>query len=97
MSLHSAREGTRRALAHVPGSGAIAIALGVAAALGGTALYNRGQARRAERENTPVGCFLEVLRIIPGAGHMVDHAVPLEVAEAINRVASGRGRLQQVA
>jgi pimeloyl-ACP methyl ester carboxylesterase len=37
------------------------------------------------------------LRIVPGAGHMVHHAVPLEVAEAINRVASGRGRLQEVA
>jgi pimeloyl-ACP methyl ester carboxylesterase len=37
------------------------------------------------------------LRVVPGAGHMVHHAVPLEVAEAINRVASGRGRLQEVA
>jgi pimeloyl-ACP methyl ester carboxylesterase len=37
------------------------------------------------------------LRIVQGAGHMVHHAVPLEVAEAINQVASGRGRLQEVA
>jgi pimeloyl-ACP methyl ester carboxylesterase len=37
------------------------------------------------------------LRIVAGAGHMVHHAVPLEVAEAINRVASGRVRLQEVA
>jgi pimeloyl-ACP methyl ester carboxylesterase len=37
------------------------------------------------------------LRIVPGAGHMVHHAVPREVAEAIDRVASGRGRLQEVA
>ena len=37
------------------------------------------------------------LRIVPRAGHMLHHAVPLEVAEAINRVASGRGRLQEVA
>ena len=37
------------------------------------------------------------LRIVPGVGHMVHHAIPLEVAEAINRVASGRGRLQEVA
>ena len=47
-------------LAHAPGPGAITIALGVAAALGGAALYNRAQARRAERDNPPVGCFLEV-------------------------------------
>ena len=32
------------------------------------------------------------LRIVPGAGHMVHHAVPREVAEAINRVASGHER-----
>jgi hypothetical protein len=44
----------------VPGSGAITVALGVAAALGGAALYNRAQARRAERDNPPVGRFLEV-------------------------------------
>ncbi len=37
------------------------------------------------------------LRIAPGAGHMVHHAAPLEVAEAIDRVASGRGRLHEVA
>ena len=37
------------------------------------------------------------LRILPGAGHMVHHAFPLEVAEAINRVVSGHGRLQEVA
>ena len=37
------------------------------------------------------------LRIVPGAGHMVHHAVPLEVAEAINRVSSDRARLQEVA
>ena len=37
------------------------------------------------------------LRIVPGAGHMVHHAVPLEMAEAINRVASGGGQLQEVA
>ena len=29
------------------------------------------------------------LLIVPGAGHMVHHAVPLKVAEAIDRVASG--------
>jgi pimeloyl-ACP methyl ester carboxylesterase len=40
---------------------------------------------------------LSVLRIIPGAGHMVHHAVPLEVAEAINQVASSRARVQEVA
>ncbi len=60
MNLHSARDATRRALAPVPGPSAITIALGVAAALGGAALYNRAQARRAERENPPVGRFLEV-------------------------------------
>ena len=60
MKLHSARDATRRALAPVPGPGAITIALGVAAALGGAALYNRAQARRAERDNPPVGRFLEV-------------------------------------
>ena len=60
MNLHSARDPTRRALAHAPGPGAITIALGVAAALGGAALYNRAQARRAERDNPPVGRFLEV-------------------------------------
>jgi pimeloyl-ACP methyl ester carboxylesterase len=60
MNLHSARDATRRALAHVPRPGAITIALGVAAALGGAALYNRAQARRAERDNPPVGRFLEV-------------------------------------
>ena len=60
MNLHSARAATRRALAHVPRPGAITIALGVAAALGGAALYNRAQARRAERDNPPVGRFLEV-------------------------------------
>jgi pimeloyl-ACP methyl ester carboxylesterase len=37
------------------------------------------------------------LRIVPQAGHMVHHAVPLEVAQAINQVASDRGRLQEVA
>jgi len=37
------------------------------------------------------------LRIVPRAGHMLHHAVPLEVAEAIARVVSGRGRLQEVA
>ena len=37
------------------------------------------------------------LRIVSGAGHMVHHAVPLEVAEAIDRVASGHARLQEVA
>ena len=37
------------------------------------------------------------LRIVPGAGHMVHHAVPREVVEAINRVAFSRGRLQEVA
>jgi pimeloyl-ACP methyl ester carboxylesterase len=37
------------------------------------------------------------LRTVSGAGHMVHHAVPLEMAEAINRVASGRAPLQEVA
>jgi pimeloyl-ACP methyl ester carboxylesterase len=37
------------------------------------------------------------LRIVPGAGHMVHHAAPREVVKAINRVASGHGRLQEVA
>src|SRR5688572_17142359 len=60
MTLHSARDATRRALAPVPRPGAITIALGVAAALGGAALYNRAQARRAERDNPPVGRFLEL-------------------------------------
>ena len=60
MNLPPARDATRRALARVPGPGAITIALGVAAALGGAALYNRAQARRAERDNPPVGRFLEV-------------------------------------
>jgi pimeloyl-ACP methyl ester carboxylesterase len=60
MNLHSARDATPRALAHVPRPSAITIALGVAAALGGAALYNRAQARRAERDNPPVGRFLEV-------------------------------------
>ena len=60
MSMPSARVATRRALAHAPRPGAITIALGVAAALGGAALYNRVQARRAERDNPPVGRFLEV-------------------------------------
>ena len=60
MNLHSARDATRRALAHAPRPGAITIALGVAAALGGAALYNRAQARRAERDNPPVGRFLEL-------------------------------------
>ena len=60
MNLRSARDATQRALAHVPRPGAIAITLGVAAALGGAALYNRAQARRAERDNPPVGRFLEL-------------------------------------
>jgi pimeloyl-ACP methyl ester carboxylesterase len=37
------------------------------------------------------------LRVVPGAGHMVHYAVPLEVVEAINQVASGCERLQSVA
>jgi len=60
MNMRSARDATRRALAHAPRPGAITIALGVAAALGGAALYNRAQARRAERDNPPVGRFLEL-------------------------------------
>lgn len=60
MSMRSARVATRRALAHAPRPGTMAIALGVAAALGGAALYNRAQARRAERDNPPVGRFLEL-------------------------------------
>jgi pimeloyl-ACP methyl ester carboxylesterase len=35
------------------------------------------------------------LRIVRGAGHMVHHAVPLEVAEVIDRVAFGRGSLEE--
>ena len=60
MNLRSARDVTRRALDHAPRPGAITIALGVAAALGGAALYNRAQARRAERDNPAVGRFLEL-------------------------------------
>lgn len=60
MSMRSARVATRRALAHAPRPGTMAITLGVAAALGGAALYNRAQARRAERDNPPVGRFLEL-------------------------------------
>jgi pimeloyl-ACP methyl ester carboxylesterase len=37
------------------------------------------------------------LRTVSGAGHMVHHAVPLRVAEAIDRVASVHARLQEVA
>jgi pimeloyl-ACP methyl ester carboxylesterase len=37
------------------------------------------------------------LRAVPGAGHMVHHAVPLEVVESVNRVASSGGQLQEVA
>jgi pimeloyl-ACP methyl ester carboxylesterase len=53
------RVSTRRTLANAPRPGAITIGLGIAAALAG-ALYNRSQARRAERENPPVGRFLRV-------------------------------------
>ena len=60
MNLRSARVSTRRALANAPRPGAITIALGVAAALAGAALYNRSQTRRAERDNPPVGRFLEL-------------------------------------
>jgi pimeloyl-ACP methyl ester carboxylesterase len=60
MNLRPARISTRRALANVPRPSAITIGLGVAAALAGAALYNRSQARRAERENPPVGRFLRV-------------------------------------
>jgi pimeloyl-ACP methyl ester carboxylesterase len=60
MNMRSARDATRRALARAPRPGATTIALGVAAALGGAALYNRAQARRAERDNPPVGRFLEL-------------------------------------
>ena len=60
MNLRSARDATRRALAGKPRPGTMAIALGVAAALGGAALYNRARARRAERDNPPVGRFLEL-------------------------------------
>jgi pimeloyl-ACP methyl ester carboxylesterase len=60
MNLRSARDVTRRALDHSPRPGAITIALGIAAALGGAALYNRAQVRRAERDNPPVGRFLEL-------------------------------------
>ena len=60
MNLRSARAAPRRALAHPPRPGAMTIALGAAAALGGAALYNRAQARRAERDNPPVGRFLEL-------------------------------------
>jgi pimeloyl-ACP methyl ester carboxylesterase len=60
MNLRSARDATRRALAHAPRPGAITIALGVAAALAGAAAYNRWQSRRAERDNPPVGRFLEL-------------------------------------
>ena len=60
MNLRSARAATRRALDHLPRPGAMTIALGAAAALGGAALYNRAQARRAERDNPPVGRFLEL-------------------------------------
>jgi pimeloyl-ACP methyl ester carboxylesterase len=60
MNLRSARVSTRRALANAPRPGAITIALGVAAALAGAAVYNRWQSRRAERDNPPVGRLLEL-------------------------------------
>jgi pimeloyl-ACP methyl ester carboxylesterase len=60
MNLRPARVSTRRALANAPRPGAITIALGVAAALAGAAVYNRWQSRRAERDNPPVGHFLEL-------------------------------------
>jgi pimeloyl-ACP methyl ester carboxylesterase len=60
MNLRPARVSTRRALANAPRPGAITIALGVAAALAGAAVYNRWQSRRAERDNPPVGRLLEL-------------------------------------
>jgi pimeloyl-ACP methyl ester carboxylesterase len=60
MNLRPARVSTRRALANAPRPGAITIALGVAAALAGAAVYNRSQSRRAERDNPPVGRFVEL-------------------------------------
>jgi hypothetical protein len=60
MNLRSARASTRRALANAPRPGALTIGLGVAVALAGLAVNNRVQARRAERENPPVGRFLEL-------------------------------------
>jgi pimeloyl-ACP methyl ester carboxylesterase len=60
MTLRSARVASRRALTHAPRPRATTIALGAAAVLGGAALYNWTQTRRAERENPPVGRFLEL-------------------------------------
>jgi hypothetical protein len=60
MNLRSARVSSRRALATAPRPGATTIALGVAAALAGAALYNRSRTRHAERDNPPVGRFLEL-------------------------------------
>jgi pimeloyl-ACP methyl ester carboxylesterase len=60
MNLRPARVSARRALANAPRPGALTIALGVAAALAGAAVYNRSQSRRAERDNPPVGRLLEL-------------------------------------
>jgi pimeloyl-ACP methyl ester carboxylesterase len=60
MNLRPARVSTRRALANAPRPGAITIALGVATALAGAAVYNRAQSYRAERDNPPVGRLLEL-------------------------------------
>ena len=60
MNLRSVRDSRPRAIAYAPRRRAIKIALLVATALGGAALYNRSQARRAERDNPPVGRFLEL-------------------------------------
>jgi pimeloyl-ACP methyl ester carboxylesterase len=60
MNLRSARVSMRRALANPPRPSATTIVLGAAAALAGAALYNRSQSRRAERDNPPVGRFVEL-------------------------------------
>src|SRR5690349_12639945 len=42
------------------GSGAIAVAAGIAAATAASALFNVAKARQAEQENPPAGKFLEI-------------------------------------
>ena len=69
---------------------------------GGVSIVMTGDADRVvDPEDRSIRLAQELndaeLRIVPATGHMVHHAVPLEVAEAINRVVSGRGRLQEVA
>jgi pimeloyl-ACP methyl ester carboxylesterase len=60
MNLRPEVVSTRRSFANAPRPGAVTIALGVAAALVGAAVYNRWQSHRAERDNPPVGSFLKL-------------------------------------